>query len=177
MFKKFTAWLSTFILCFLFWMELVGFSTLPRELIMGTIVSAGAAAFASRFFIHSNAFYMFNPVRLILLLFYGVVIFFIEVIKANIAMVKIVLNPHLSDYNSAIVRIKGSDSIKSEYGLAMVGNSITLTPGTITMDVAEDKDGHNYYYVHWFDCVTKDREKAADMIKGPMEKWIAKIWK
>ena len=45
------------------------------------------------------------------------------------------------------------------------------------MDVAEDKDGHNYYYVHWFDCVTKDREKAADMIKGTMEKWIAKIWK
>ncbi|MBQ8935039.1 MAG: Na+/H+ antiporter subunit E, partial [Oscillospiraceae bacterium] len=99
-----------------------------------------------------------------------------EVIKANLSMAKLVLSPKL-DYKAGIIRVPGSENIKSEYGLAMVSNCITLTPGTITMDVAEDEDGKNYYYVHWIDVAETDRDKAGQAIKGRMERWIGRIWK
>ncbi|WP_130837895.1 Na+/H+ antiporter subunit E [Lachnoclostridium sp. Marseille-P6806] len=173
--KKISAWISTFVFCYLFWMLLV-WSAEPRELVLGVLVSAGAALFAGRFLIHSRAFYLFHPVRLILLAVYVGVIFLWEVIKANIAMVKLVFSPKLS-YRAGIIRIPGSDDIRSEYGLAMVSNSITLTPGTITLNAAADEEGHNYYYVHWIDVETTDRNRAGEMIKGRMERWIGRIWK
>ena len=58
----------------------------------------------------------------------------------------------------------------------MLANSITLTPGTITMDIAEE-DGKSYFYIHWIDVAETDREKAGEVIKGRMEKWIGRIWK
>ncbi|MBQ9166476.1 MAG: Na+/H+ antiporter subunit E [Oscillospiraceae bacterium] len=174
--SKFAVWLSTFILCFLFWL-LLTWSVAPRELIWGVVVSAAVAAFSGRFFIHHEAFYLYNPVRIVLMVVYWAVIFLWELIKANVSMAKLVLSPNLGDYKAGIIRIPGSDSIKSEYGLAMVSNSITLTPGTITMDVAEDEEGKNYYYVHWIDMAETDREKAGEAIKGRMERWIGRIWK
>lgn len=172
---RFTAWLSTAIVCFLFWM-LLTWSFAPRELILGGIVSVIVAAFACRFFIHSSAFYLYNPVRLILLVFYCVIIFFWEIIKANVSMAKLVLSPKLS-YKPGILRIPGSPNLTSDYGIAMVSNCITLTPGTITMETAQDEEGHNYYYVHWIDVAETDRDKAGDAIKGTMERWIGRIWK
>ena len=57
----------------------------------------------------------------------------------------------------------------------MLANSITLTPGTITMDIAE-QDGQDYYYIHWIDVTETDREKAGNVIKGRLENGIRRIW-
>ena len=173
--SKFLVWLSTFIFCFLFWL-LLTWSVAARELILGGIVSAVVAAFSGRFLIHHQAFYLYNPVRLVILIFYCAIIFLWEVIKANLSMAKLVLSPK-QKYEAGIIRVPGSEKIKSEYGLAMVSNCITLTPGTITMDVAEDEDGKSYYYVHWINVAESDREKAGEAIKGRMERWIGRIWK
>lgn len=173
--NKFCAWLSTFVFCFLFWM-LLTWSLAARELILGVVIAAIVAVFAYRFLIHSSAFYMYNPVRLLLLLFYGVVIFLWEVIKANISMAAIVLSPSFKSCKPGIIRIPAGEHPTSTYGLAMVSNCITLTPGTITLDVAEDETGKNYYYIHWIDVAETDRDKAGDAIKGTMEKWIGRIW-
>lgn len=174
--NKFQAWLSTFILCMLFWM-LLTWSVAPWELIVGGVVSAVAAAFSARFFIHSRAFYLFNPVRLATLVFYCAVVFLWEMIKANLSMAALVLSPSLKNYNPGIIRVPGSPRLTSEYGQAMLSNCITLTPGTITLDVAEDEAGETYYYIHWVNVTETDREKAGEIIKGTMEKWIGRIWK
>ena len=65
--------------------------------------------------------------------------------------------------------------LTKDYGEAMLANSITLTPGTITLDIAE-QDGKNYYYIHWIDVSDPDRDKAGEVIKGRMENWIRRIW-
>ena len=174
--NKFCAWLSTFILCFLFWMLLV-WSVAPRELILGVVIAAVVAAFTSKFLIHDQAFYLFNPVRLAILIFYLVIVFLWEMIKANVSMVSIVLSPNMKDYKPGIIRVPAGEKPSSTYGMSLVSNCITLTPGTITLDVAEDEDGKNYYYIHWIDVAETDREKAGDAIKGTMEKWIGRIWK
>ncbi|MCD7946054.1 MAG: Na+/H+ antiporter subunit E [Clostridiales bacterium] len=174
--SKFAVWLSTFLCCMLFWL-LLTWSVEPVELILGAVVSAVVAAFSGRFLIHNRAFYLYNPVRLVMILVYNIFIFFWEIIKANVNMARIVLSPNLGNYQAGIIRIPASPDIKSDYGQAMVSNSITLTPGTITMDVAEDEEGNNYYYVHWIDVTETDREKAGEVIKGRMERWIGRIWK
>ncbi len=174
--NKFCAWLSTFILCFLFWMLLV-WSVAPRELILGVVIAAIVAGFTSKFFIHNQAFYLYNPVRLAILVFYLVIVFLWEMIKANVSMAAIVLSPNMKDYKPGIIRVPAGEKPSSTYGMALLSNCITLTPGTITLDVAEDEEGNNYYYIHWIDVAETDRVKAGEAIKGTMEKWIGRIWK
>ena len=78
------------------------------------------------------------------------------------------------DVNPGIVKVPVD--LPDGYAQAMLANSITLTPGTITMDIAEE-DGKSYFYIHWIDVAETDREKAGEVIKGRMEKWIGRIWK
>mgnify|MGYP002870229369 CR=1 FL=1 len=75
--------------------------------------------------------------------------------------------------DSMLVRFRST--LKSEGLRVLVANSITLTPGTITMDIAE-QDGKTYYYIHWIDVAETDREKAGEIIKGSLEKGIGRIW-
>lgn len=173
--NKFLLWFSTFIVCYALWMLLV-WSTATRELVLGAVVAAVAAWFSGRFFVHENPAHLFSPVRLAAMVIYCLGVFMWELIKANVNMARLVLSPKMK-YNAGIIRVPGSEKIKSMYGLAMVANSITLTPGTITLDISEDEDGNNYYYIHWVDVTETDREKAGEIIKGTMEKWIGRIWK
>ena len=77
--------------------------------------------------------------------------------------------------DSVRVETKIPTAMKSDYGIAAVSNSITLTPGTITMEVAE-KDDQNYLYVHWIDVAETDPEKAGEAIKGTLEKGLRRVW-
>lgn len=171
----FSAWLATFVYCFLFWL-LLTWSVHPLGLVMDAVFSALVAAFTAKLFIHSKAFHFFNPARLFSLIIF-VFVFFWEMVKANLAMVPIVLSGKRNKCKSGIIRVPGAKDVTSEYALAMLSNCITMTPGTITVDVGEDEAGNNYYYVHWIDVAEMDREKAGDIIKGTMEKWIGRIWK
>ena len=173
--NKFSAWFSTFVFCFLFWL-LLTWSVALREVLIGVGVSAVVAAVSARFLIQKDAFYLYNPVRLVTLVFYLVVIFFWEVIKANISMAALVLSPNLKKYKPGIIRVPAAERPSTPYGMALLSNCITLTPGTITLEVAEDKKGKNYYYIHWIHVAETNREKAGEIIKGTMEKWIGRIW-
>ena len=164
--------ISTFIVCYLCWIVFT-FTFTAEELIGGAIVSLVVAAFTARFFIHENAFYLFKPIRFVYLLFYCVVIFMKELWKANVDVAKRALNPKLP-INPGIVKVPVG--LKSEYELAMLANSITLTPGTITMDIV-DEDGKIFYYIHWIDVATKNPKEAGEAIKGTLESWVRRIWK
>ena len=167
---KLPAVVSTFCLCFVFWL-LLTWSFTAQEMIAGAAVSLAAALFASRFLIHDKAFWLFNPVKLGALIAY-VFVFLGELIKANLEMARRVFGG-CRDINPGIVKVPVE--LKGDYAQAMLANSITLTPGTITLDIAE-QDGKTYYYIHWIDVAETDREKAGKVIKGRMESWIGRIW-
>ena len=59
-----------------------------------------------------------------------------EIVKANIDVTKRVIG--LEDISPTMVRIQATQ--KTDLGLVIFANSITLTPGTISIDVEED--GH-----------------------------------
>ena len=167
---KVPAVISTFCLCFLFWV-LLTWSFTPQEMIAGAVVSLAAALFTSGFFIHENAFRLANPVRFGALVAY-VFIFLGELIKANLDVARRCFGG-CREVNPGIVKVPVE--LEGDYAQAMLANSITLTPGTITMDIAE-QDGKTWYYIHWIDVAETDREKAGKIIKGRLENGIRRIW-
>ena len=175
----FPAFLSVAIMCYIFWLLITGQivsiftgSASVQILIAGAVVSILVALFSARFFIHGRAFYLFNPVRFFLLIFYSIFIFGWELIKANVSMAIKAFMP-LDKIKPGIVKVPVE--LRSEYGLSMLANSITLTPGTITMETV-DQNGQTYYYIHWIDATEVEAKAAGDAIKGTMEKWIRRIW-
>ena len=58
-----------------------------------------------------------------------------EIIKANIAVVRAVLSPELK-VSPTLVRIPTPQ--KTDIGKVMFANSITLTPGTVSVDIQDD---------------------------------------
>lgn len=60
----------------------------------------------------------------------------IEIFKSNFHVAKIVLNPKLN-ISTSIVTIE--TKLKNEFNKTILANSITLTPGTLTLDLSEDK--------------------------------------
>lgn len=74
---------------------------------------------------------------------YYIIIFLWECIKGNIDVACRVLRPDLP-IRPGTIKVK--IGLKSDIGLTFLANSITLTPGTTTVDI--DKE-NGYIYVHW----------------------------
>jgi len=169
---RFPAVISTFIVCFAFWV-LLTWSFEIQELAAGAVVSLAVALFAGRFFVHTKSFWFFNPVKLVNLIIYVLFIFPFELIKANWDVAKRCFGG-CKNVNPGIVKVPVD--LESDYGQAMLANSITLTPGTITMDIAEE-EGQTYYYIHWIDVTAPSGKEAGDAIKGTLEKGVGRIFK
>ncbi|MBQ7556545.1 MAG: Na+/H+ antiporter subunit E [Lachnospiraceae bacterium] len=176
------SFISVFILGFLFWMVITGQITAIfrneaslQVIVAGLVVSAAVSLFSARFFIHEKAFHLCNPARLVNLIFYCVCIFPVELVKANVDMAFRALSPALR-INPGIVRVPVD--LKSEYGQAMLADSITLTPGTVTMAAVKDgEDGdRTCFYIHWINVESQEPEEAGEKIKGNMERAIRRIW-
>ena len=56
-------------------------------------------------------------------------------------------------------------------GRAILANSITMTPGTISVDIHD-----NYLFVHWIYVSSKDIHEYSEKITGRFEKYIQKIF-
>jgi len=142
------------------------------ELIAGVALSLVTAAFARKMLCRAKNYRMANPLRFLLVPFYVIGPFFIEVIKANLDVAYRVITMRI---RPGIVRV--SSDLKSDLGIFMLANSITLTPGTITVDI--DEDTHDLY-VHNIHVGVGDEAKPAirdhelfSVVDLP--KWIRRI--
>lgn len=79
----------------------------------------------------------------------------LEIAKSNIDVAKIVLAPKLN-IDPVMIKVKASQ--KTEIGQVIYGNSITLTPGTITVDIENGE-----LLVHALTQAGADGVKAGDM--------------
>ena len=82
---KIPAVIATFVLCMAFWV-LITWNFSSQELLAGAIVSLAAALFSARFMIHGKAFWLLNPAKLFGLIYYVLIVFPVELIKANVDM-------------------------------------------------------------------------------------------
>jgi len=95
-------------------------------------------------------------------------IFIVALIKSNLDVARRVLTPSLP-INPGIVKFK--TKLTTDYSKMVLANSITLTPGTLTVDVIDDT-----FYIHWIDVKTTDPEKAFTEIAEQFEKILLKIF-
>jgi multicomponent Na+:H+ antiporter subunit E len=103
-----------------------------EEIIAGVFVSVVAGAISGRFFCSSKNYRMLNPLRWVLLVIY-IIPFFIEMARANLDVAMRVITGRI---NPGIVRI--SPGLKTDLGMLLLANSITLTPGTLSVEVDEE---------------------------------------
>ncbi len=87
-----------------------------------------------------------------------------EIIKANIIVAKIVLQPKIN-IKPGIIAVP--IDTRTDLGTTVIANTITLTPGTLTIDVSDDK---SILYVHAIDAT--DPEGVAQSIKDDLEKYV-----
>ena len=110
-----------------------------------------------------------NPFRYFWFIVY-VPLFIWECLKANIDVAYRVIHP-LLPIKPGIVKV--TTGLKSETGLTFLANSITLTPGTMSVDL----DAPNgILYIHWINVQTTDIDKATERIVSRFERILAKIF-
>ena len=168
---RFPAVIATFFVCFGFWV-LLTWSFALQELVGGAVVSLGVALFSARFFIHDKSFWLLKPAKFFSLVYYVLIVFPAELFKANWDVAKRCYGG-CKNINPGIVKVPVD--LKSEYGQSMLANSITLTPGTITMEITEQYD-QTYYYIHWIDAALPSGKEAGDAIKGTLEKGVGRVF-
>lgn len=95
-------------------------------------------------------------------------IFTWEMAKANFDVAYRVLHPKMP-IRPGIIKVK--TQIRSEIGKAFLANSITLTPGTLTVDI----EGQ-ILYIHWIYVRAKEIEIATKHIVSRFEPLLIKIF-
>lgn len=151
------------------WIVINGKLTLEIFL-FGIVAAAALLAFSVKFLDYK----LINEILILVGLPFAVaylVVLVCEVIKASVAVMKLILNPNV-EVEPAVVHFRVD--FKTDIAKVLLANSITLTPGTITVSLKD-----NNYSVHALDkdlaegiesCIFVRMllkfEKAADKIIG-----------
>jgi multicomponent Na+:H+ antiporter subunit E len=152
--------LVTFLVLFVFWL-LLSWHFDPEHLLLGLISSILVAYFFGDLLrlIEVNDLSM----RKIILLIRYMVYLAYSILLANIDVAYRVLHPNMP-INPRIVKFRSR--LRSDIGRTVLANSITLTPGTITINV---EDGT--FYVH-----ALSEKSAEELLEGGMEKRLLRIF-
>ncbi|MFW5712493.1 MAG: Na+/H+ antiporter subunit E [bacterium] len=95
-------------------------------------------------------------------------VFLFELVRSNLDVAFRVLHPRLP-IQPGIVKVR--TSLGSRMGRLALANSITLTPGTITVETKGE-----YFYVHWIDVRARNIEETTQNIVSKFEKYLEVIF-
>ena len=155
------SFLIPFLILMLFWV------LLNRSIALDTLAVGVLAAFLITLFFRRSlaciAEFRFTP-RAFLAAIQFLVYFFKEMIKSNIRLATIVLDPVLP-IDPGIVKVR--TKLKSPMARLLLANSITLTPGTLTLEL----DGE-WLYIHWVTVDSTDIEAATESIVAGFERYL-----
>jgi multicomponent Na+:H+ antiporter subunit E len=138
------------------------------ELIIGAVLAVVVGAVLRNRFIGKDL-RMLNPRRWFTFLVY-LFPFFFAMAKANVDVAYRVITGRI---NPAIVKI--NPNLKNDTSLTILANSITLTPGTLSVDVDQKT---NELYVHWINVdpeVLKDMPRDYHPICDSFPDWARRI--
>ncbi len=151
--------LLNFILAFV-WMFLKT-SYSPASFFVGYFFGLLIIYIFRRFF--TSRFYLLRVVAVLNLIY----IFTLELILSNVAVLKAVLRPKLN-IKPGIFAFP--TELKEDWEITMLANLITLTPGTLVVDVSPD---NRILYIHAMDI--SDADEAIQSIKNTFEKAIMEV--
>lgn len=155
----------TFISILLIYLLLAGFYV--DELILGSVISAVLTGILVKTVDYSIDGLF--PIKLVKYIVLYIPVFIYQLILANLDVARRVLSPKIP-LNPGIVKVP--TNIKSDLGKLTLANSITLTPGTLSLDVTEDA-----VLVHTVEVKGDTEEQKQQNISEPFEKILGGIFK
>ncbi len=153
--------LQLFVVLLLFWL-LLNASLAPDVLMVGV-----AAAFLIALFIHNgrSLFSGFNLTPRAMGAALTFLLYFLkELVKSNLRLAVIVLTPSLP-VNPGIVKVR--TRLKSPVGRLLLANAITMTPGTLTVELRDE-----WLYIHWVTVESVDLDAATASIVAGYERYL-----
>lgn len=150
----------------LLWLVFAG-SLDAQEMIAGGVVAVLAATLSLGVMREGATLTVLNPKRIAYALAYVPFLLW-SIVLSNIDVARRVLKPRI-DINPGIVRIH--TRLKNPVGRLVLANSITLTPGTLSVDIVGD-----YLYIHWMNVKERDTEAASRHIAASFEKYLEVIF-
>ena len=158
-------WLVSLIATLALWI-LLFWSVDLEVLASGVLLALLASALLAHLY-PENLHKIFQPMRWVCFIIY-LPYFLYFCVKANIDVMLRVINPNLP-IRPGIVKVR--TTLKSEMAKTFLANSITLTPGTLTIDI----DGQDFY-VHWINIDTDDAVRRTAEICGRFEPLLRRIF-
>lgn len=156
--------ISLSLVMFIIWVLMAGFHV--QELIVGAAVAIILGVVLSNYV--QMSFGISIIPKLLMFIFMYIPILIIELIKANLDVAKRVLNPSLP-INPGIVKVP--TKIKSDIGKLTLANSITLTPGTISIDADEEN-----VFIHWIDVKGESPAEHQKQISSSFENVLGRVF-
>ncbi len=163
--QRIKAFILLFVFLYLVWMLLTDFHSRQEWMVGGVVSLLLAMIFAARAQAVGNIH--LNPKALV----YGVGYIFVfiwELIRSNLDVARRVVSPSLP-INPGIVRVR--TRLQSPMGRTFLANSITLTPGTLTVESRGD-----ILYIHWIDVSAGDMDAHTQAIVSKFEKYLEVIF-
>jgi multicomponent Na+:H+ antiporter subunit E len=160
-----------FVLAFIVWILVTwpfGDGRIDLQVVVAGLIAAFLVAVLFHEILPKEHHVFLSPVRVFWFLVY-VPVFLYYVLRANLDVVYRALHPALP-IRPGIVKIK--THLKTDSAITALANSITLTPGTLTVDLTED----GFLYVHWINVKSDDVEQATRIIARRFEWFIQKIF-
>lgn len=155
-----------FVVSFIVWLLLTW--TLEVQVVIAGLAASIVVALLFHEILPKEHHVFVSPVRIFWLLVY-IPVFFYYVIIANLDVVYRALHPKMP-IHPGIVKIK--TDLKTESAITALANSITLTPGTLTVDLTDD----GFLYIHWINVKSTETEEATKHIAQRFEWFLKKIF-
>lgn len=111
---------------------------------------------------------LFAPVRYFWAICFIPLLFY-YMLMANLDVVYRIIHPKMP-IKPGIVKVK--TRLKSDSARTALANSITLTPGTLTVDITDE----GYLYIHWIYVRATDLEEASKRIVSRFEPMLERIF-
>lgn len=137
-----------------------------QELSVGIFISLVLALFLNKNYLKLGL----PPVSIKRIIFFILYIFvlFIEIIKANFDVAYRVIHPKMP-IKPGIIIIK--TELKQDIAKMILANSITLTPGTFTLDIKGDE-----LLIHWIYVKSEKMDESTKIIGQKFEKYLKVVF-
>jgi len=164
--RRLLTFLMLAVALWLTWLGLVN-TTDHQELLVGAVAALLVTALRGVDNCHLGRLLFLSPRRLLAALAYVPYMIY-AIVKANLDVARRVIDPRLP-IRPGIVRIR--TRLRNPMARMVLANSITLTPGTLTLDIQGDD-----LFIHWVDVETGDVEQATREIAAGFERFLEVIF-
>lgn len=160
MINRFTEQIFMFFILMVFWLILSPSITI-EAVVTGSIAVAFVVTFSKDLLFTKGESPLYSVKKILLLISY-IPVLVLEIIKSGIDVAKIVLSPKMQ-IKPGFTKI--NIPLKTDFAKVLFANSVTLTPGTLTVDIIGDE-----YIIHHL-----TQEASQGLIGSTLENYARKL--